>query len=589
MYVVTFYSFKGGVGRSMAMMNCAAELAKRGRRILVVDFDLEAPGLETFDLPHSRRKKKGIVDYVTEYMTSNVAPSIEQYIYKSRLDKDSEHELWFMFAGDKTAKYSQKLNSINWQYLYEQRDGYFLFENLKAQWKEHLNPDYVFVDSRTGFTDVGAICTRQLPDAVVFLFFPNEQNLSGLSPIVDYIRENEQKLKLHFVTSNVPDLDDENRILEKRLIEFQQKLEYDEIASTIHHYPSLSLLNQEIFTVARPNSRLASEYRELVQEIQRENPEDRDGALSFLHTPKLLNVRNSDERINRILEFHGDDPEIIDEVTTLWEHQGRLEEANDALTRMLDTDCNFSNLLVKKSRLTYLLNQREEAVEFAVRASLMDGLKVRELSEIIHLLLRESPEHLDEISSWPSIFDLDNFELLRLANALSVKKVTLTKAEQLIRIAFEKNTEQYGNDLLINLVGQRKFKEALNLIDSLTHNRKFDIAIRFNKAMALWGNTQEIPVEQFEMVANSYRSDKHTTANNLQCMSLAFWAIGMKDKANELLMQSRQRLAAIPVTEFSCWTYLQSRRSEFVNDLLDQESMINGEDLLPGVICGVQR
>ena len=117
MYVVTFYSFKGGVGRSMAMMNCAAELAKRGRRILVVDFDLEAPGLETFDLPHSRRKKKGIVDYVTEYMTSNVAPSIEQYIYKSRLDKDSEHELWFMFAGDKTAKYSQKLNSINWQYL----------------------------------------------------------------------------------------------------------------------------------------------------------------------------------------------------------------------------------------------------------------------------------------------------------------------------------------------------------------------------------------------------------------------------------------------------------------------------------------
>ena len=33
MYVVTFYSFKGGVGRSMALVNVAAELAARGRRV----------------------------------------------------------------------------------------------------------------------------------------------------------------------------------------------------------------------------------------------------------------------------------------------------------------------------------------------------------------------------------------------------------------------------------------------------------------------------------------------------------------------------------------------------------------------------
>ena len=573
----------------MAMMNCAAELAKRGRRILVVDFDLEAPGLESFDLPQSKKKRKGVVDYVTEYLNSNVAPSIEQYVYKSRLDKDSNNELWFMFAGDKTTKYSQKFNSINWQYLYEHRDGFLLFENLKAQWNEHLEPDYVFVDSRTGYTDVGAICTRQLPDAVVFLFFPNEQNLSGLAPIVDYIKKDEKEIKLHFVTSNVPDLDDENRILENRLTEFKKKLEYDEIASTIHHYPSLSLLNQEIFTVVRPNSRLASEYRELVQEIQRENPEDRDGALSFLKIPKSLKVKNSDEKINKILEFHGDDPVIIDEVTTLWERQGRLEEANDELTRILETDCNSSKLLVKKSWLTYLLNQRENSVEYAVRASRMDGLGVHDLSKIIHLLLRESPQQLDEISSWPSISDLDEFELSRVVDVLSRKKVTLAKAEQLIGMAFEKDTEQYSNLLLLNLIGRRKFKKALNLIDSFTNNGEFDIKIRFNKAMALWGITQNIPVEQFEMVVNLYDSNQHTTANNLQCMSLAFWAIGMKDKAIELLIKSRQRLVAISVTEFSCWMYLQSRRPEFANDLREQESMINGKDVLPGVICGVQR
>ncbi len=40
MYTVTFYSFKGGVGRTMALVNVAFELAKQGRSIMMVDFDL---------------------------------------------------------------------------------------------------------------------------------------------------------------------------------------------------------------------------------------------------------------------------------------------------------------------------------------------------------------------------------------------------------------------------------------------------------------------------------------------------------------------------------------------------------------------
>src|SRR5229473_1921955 len=47
-YTFTFYSYKGGVGRSMAVMNVAYTLAGRGRHVLVVDMDLEAPGLSGF-------------------------------------------------------------------------------------------------------------------------------------------------------------------------------------------------------------------------------------------------------------------------------------------------------------------------------------------------------------------------------------------------------------------------------------------------------------------------------------------------------------------------------------------------------------
>lgn len=71
MYTVTFYSFKGGTGRSMALVNVAVEMVKSGLRVLVVDFDLEAPGLDTFNLPRPQKTPKGIVDFVLEYLDLN--------------------------------------------------------------------------------------------------------------------------------------------------------------------------------------------------------------------------------------------------------------------------------------------------------------------------------------------------------------------------------------------------------------------------------------------------------------------------------------------------------------------------------------
>ena len=100
------------------------------------------------------------------------------------------------YAGGTTIKkYPERLSTINWQELYANQDGYLLLEDLKAQWKDFLDPDYVLIDSRTGHTDVGGICTRQLPDAVICLFFPTIQNLNGLVPIVNGIRKENKKRK----------------------------------------------------------------------------------------------------------------------------------------------------------------------------------------------------------------------------------------------------------------------------------------------------------------------------------------------------------------------------------------------------------
>ena len=229
MYVTTFYSFKGGVGRTMALVNAAFELARRGRRVLTVDFDLEAPGLDTFDIFPSKNRIPGIIDFVREYLVSGQAPDVSKFVVKSPDFGDSGGGLWVMPSGAQKETYAADFSQIDWGELYEKRDGYLLFEDLKVQWEHVIRPDYVLIDSRTGHTDTGGICTRQLPDAVAIFFFPNEQNLRGLTKVVRDIRSEtsearKKKIDLHFVMSNVPDLDDEDKILESKIDAFQNHL-----------------------------------------------------------------------------------------------------------------------------------------------------------------------------------------------------------------------------------------------------------------------------------------------------------------------------------------------------------------------------
>ena len=55
-HFIAFYSFKGGVGRTMALLNAAHYLAAAGLDVLMIDADLEAPGL-TLAQKRSRRKE----------------------------------------------------------------------------------------------------------------------------------------------------------------------------------------------------------------------------------------------------------------------------------------------------------------------------------------------------------------------------------------------------------------------------------------------------------------------------------------------------------------------------------------------------
>jgi hypothetical protein len=75
--IVTFYSYKGGTGRSMALANVAWLLASSRKRVLTIDWDLEAPGLHRYFEPFLANKtlqqSTRVIDFVRDFATAALA------------------------------------------------------------------------------------------------------------------------------------------------------------------------------------------------------------------------------------------------------------------------------------------------------------------------------------------------------------------------------------------------------------------------------------------------------------------------------------------------------------------------------------
>jgi len=187
--IITFYSYKGGVGRTMALANVAVLLSKWGYKILIVDWDLEAPGLEYFLKDYldwkTIEQREGVIDILTQRMEN-----WQDLLIKIELP-DSPVPLHFLTAGKRNEDYFSKVRSLDLQAFYADKGGLFI-ERLRDQWKEAY--DYILIDSRTGITDFGGVCTIQLPDILLLLFTATEQSLSGVIDVANKANQARQKL-----------------------------------------------------------------------------------------------------------------------------------------------------------------------------------------------------------------------------------------------------------------------------------------------------------------------------------------------------------------------------------------------------------
>lgn len=192
--IVTFYSYKGGVGRSMAMANVAWLLAEKyGRKVLMIDWDLEAPGLHKYFDLRDENINKGLIDLLRDYkklVSEKASLPDELFILRDYIKPiksfSNDGSISILPAGRQDdGQYKTRVNEFNWEEFYDKWHGFGFMEYFKKQLK--LSSEIILIDSRTGVTDHGAICTLQLPDVVVLLFALNEQNLKGIESVVQTI------------------------------------------------------------------------------------------------------------------------------------------------------------------------------------------------------------------------------------------------------------------------------------------------------------------------------------------------------------------------------------------------------------------
>lgn len=206
---VAFYSYKGGVGRTLAMANCARALAARGKKVVLLDFDLEAPGLLHFAAfqPKNggKRSPAGFAEYLEACLQHGPPDELDDYIHECEGKSTDEGKMWLMPAGRHGEPgYRSFLNDINWSDFYTRQDGYKILENLRGHIIERYQPDYVFIDSRTGLSEIGGIATHQLADIVVLVFNLNGQNLEGAKLVFNSIRKAPLHPAVILVASPVP-------------------------------------------------------------------------------------------------------------------------------------------------------------------------------------------------------------------------------------------------------------------------------------------------------------------------------------------------------------------------------------------------
>ncbi|WP_199556879.1 KGGVGR-motif variant AAA ATPase [Enterobacter kobei] len=198
--VVTFFSYKGGVGRTTSLALTATYLSRKGKKVFVIDCDFEAPGLiNFFNSSQVETCKNGLIEYLNDILfVDNI--DLKDYVYDIEKSYSGNGSINLMPAGnilnssEDLTCYLEGLSKIDLQGRQLVNIFNSLIETINIKYK----PDVILIDSRTGFNNTfGALA--QISKNIVVLAGDDIQNIPGIEYVTKTL--NEMNINACFILS----------------------------------------------------------------------------------------------------------------------------------------------------------------------------------------------------------------------------------------------------------------------------------------------------------------------------------------------------------------------------------------------------
>lgn len=184
--IIVFASFKGGVGRTTALASFALIRARRGERVVVIDFDLDAPGVGVLLAADEQGTTApwGVVDYMLERQHGPVP--LADYIHRcARPAVTGDGAIEIMPAGRLDELYLTKLSRVDLEI--PMHGATHPLDNLLREVRTELAPDWILIDARAGLSPAAGLLLSGICHLHVLVGTTSEQSFKGMERMVHHL------------------------------------------------------------------------------------------------------------------------------------------------------------------------------------------------------------------------------------------------------------------------------------------------------------------------------------------------------------------------------------------------------------------
>jgi MinD-like ATPase involved in chromosome partitioning or flagellar assembly len=247
--IIAIHSFRGGTGKSNATANLACLLAQKGKRVGVVDTDIQSPGIHVlFNLD-----PKNVSHSLNDFLWGKCGIDQAVYDVSGVLRPDAKEKLFLIPSSIRTGDIARVLH-----YGY---DINLLKEGYQKAIKQ-FSLDYLFIDTHPGLNEE-TLMSIAIADVLLIILRPDQQDYQGTAVTVEVSRELEVP-RMFLIVNKAP----ANLAGEALAAKVRATYNCDVAAVLPHADEMMTLGSSGIFCLRHPESAIRREMDEILRRIE---------------------------------------------------------------------------------------------------------------------------------------------------------------------------------------------------------------------------------------------------------------------------------------------------------------------------------